>query len=50
MLSKEDNKKASESRDIMTECDLLSVEKLSPHKIDNSSENNEKKEQVSMNR
>ena len=50
MLSKEDNKKALESRDIMTECDLLSLEKLSPHKIENSIENIEKKEQVSLNR
>ena len=50
MLSKEDNKKALESRDIMTECDLLSLEKLSPHKIENSIENNERKEQASINR
>ena len=44
MFSKEDNKRALESRDMMTECDLLSVERLSPHKNAESIEMHEPKE------
>ena len=50
MLSKEDNKKALESRDMMTECDILSVEKLSPHKNGDSIEIPDYKEKAAQSR
>ena len=50
MLSKEDNKKALESRDMMTECDILSLEKLSPHKVLDSIEIDETKGRAHRNR
>ena len=52
-MSKEDNndnKKASESRDMMTECDLISEMKLSPHKNGDLQENNEQEELVVISR